>query len=99
LGSGGRKVELEDQVRGLKGDQERKGEDMDVEEAAMRGDGPRACGQEKQHGMNTMSGKLVRIAPNLPNLGLQCVNKIPGLCVFYTGYQECLIPVYCWRPM
>ena len=28
---------------------------------------------------------------NLPNLGLQLVNKIPGLCVFYTGYLENII--------
>lgn len=27
----------------------------------------------------------ITIVPNLPNLGLQLVNKIPGFCVFCTG--------------
>jgi hypothetical protein len=30
----------------------------------------------------------VRKAPNLPSLGLQLVNKIPGLCVFYMSKLE-----------
>lgn len=40
MGSGGRKVGLKDQVRGLQGEREKE-ERTGVEEAALRGDGPR----------------------------------------------------------
>ena len=32
-----------------------------------------------------MTNMHIRIAQNVPNLGLQLVNKISGLCVFYMG--------------
>lgn len=37
----------------------------------------------KEQGL--IAGEQVRTALNLPSLGLQLVNKRPGLCVFYTG--------------
>jgi hypothetical protein len=49
---------------------------MEVEEAGLRGYGPSACGQELQQVISDiMTGKYVRIAPNMPNLGLYLVNK------------------------
>lgn len=50
----------------------------------MREDGPWAHSHKNQQGTrDIMAGKWVRTAPNLPNLALPLVNKIPGLCVFY----------------
>ena len=45
----------------------------------MRGDGPGGRASDK----GLMAGVSVRIAPRLPNLGLQLVNKIPGLGIFW----------------
>lgn len=55
---------------------------MEMEETTMRGGDydyeTRRNG--KQQGMSQYSAK--------PNLGFQFVNKIRGLCVFYTGWLE-----------
>lgn len=64
---------------------EEKEERKELEEAAMRSwttstwPGKPACNK------GSMAGKRVTTAPHLLHLGLQLVNRIPGLCVFFMG--------------
>jgi hypothetical protein len=55
-----------------------------VKETARRGDGPSTCDPKKQQGTRDL-GEYVFIAPSLSILGFWLINKMPRLCIFYTG--------------